>query len=233
MPTVHDNDLLLSELMSTWMCHALVGSVGAVVNGLELLREDPSALAETMVLLDASALATTRRLKFFRAAFGQSVAGARGDAQAFRTVLEEFLAISRSPGGAVIVHWPSLPAERRFDQSVYRLVLLLALLAMDCLPRGGTITISAEEKPAPPGISLVLDAAGRSARLDAGVAAALRPESHASPSSVDSLVPRNAPAAFAASMARRLGGNITFQTGPEHVILSAVSLQPETIDTQT
>src|SRR6185436_19261149 len=64
-------DLMLAELMAARLCHDLVGSVGAVANGVELLgdsrsRPDP----EVLELVAQSARAASRRLQAFRVAYG-------------------------------------------------------------------------------------------------------------------------------------------------------------------
>ncbi|MBF0562361.1 MAG: hypothetical protein HQL37_10135 [Alphaproteobacteria bacterium] len=205
--TTDDRDLELSEMLCTWICHALVGSVGAMANGLELLKEDPATHVETMALLDFSAMATARRLKFFRAAFG--VDGAKGqDGEAVRGLLSDFLAVSRNAAGAIDVHWPPLPALNRLDPSAFRLILILSLLGMECLPRGGGLDISIAG-------GLVIAATGRGARLETGVAAALTLTPGAA-------TVRAAPASFVARLARRLGGRVTTESTEGRVVLSVI-----------
>src|SRR5690606_41497048 len=58
------------ELLCSRLCHDLVGPVGAVNNGLELVEEDPSSLDDIMPLLTSSARQAWKRLDFFRIAFG-------------------------------------------------------------------------------------------------------------------------------------------------------------------
>ena len=70
------DDLRLAALLCTRLCHDLIGPTGAVANGVELLVEDVSGVDEGVVeLIQHSAGAATRRLKFFRAALGVAVEG--------------------------------------------------------------------------------------------------------------------------------------------------------------
>src|SRR3546814_5278082 len=64
-------DLRILELVCSRLCHDLVGPVGAVNNGIELLEEfDPSMADDVLPLLRNSARQAWRRLDFFRLAFG-------------------------------------------------------------------------------------------------------------------------------------------------------------------
>ena len=65
------DDLRLSALLCTRLCHDLIGPAGAVVNGVELLTDLPGAVDEEVLeLIRHSAGETTRRLKYFRVALG-------------------------------------------------------------------------------------------------------------------------------------------------------------------
>src|SRR3546814_20842043 len=64
-------DLRILELVCSRLCHDLVGPVGAVNNGIELLEEfDPSMADDVLPLLRNSARQAWRRLDCFRLAFG-------------------------------------------------------------------------------------------------------------------------------------------------------------------
>lgn len=208
-----------------WMCHALVGSVGAVVNGLELLKEEPTALAETVALIDSSAMATTRRLKFFRVAFGQN-SDSTQDGHAVRVLLDDFLAISRSSAGAVTVRWLAMPAEKLMGPGAYRLVLGICLLAMDCLPRGGILDVSitpARTVTKDAALAVSVTATGRGARLESAVSQVLMSPQR-SPESNRFLSSRTAPAAFVARLALRQGATVLTEVRTGSVIFSAAPI---------
>lgn len=69
-----DMDLNFTSLICSRLCHDLVGPVGAISNGIELMEmeEDPADAVDALDLLRHSADNASRRLKFLRLAFGSS-----------------------------------------------------------------------------------------------------------------------------------------------------------------
>ena len=65
-------DLHLSQLLSSRICHDLVGAAGAINAGIELINEDPVDIESPLSLMATSAMQITRRLSFFRIAFGSA-----------------------------------------------------------------------------------------------------------------------------------------------------------------
>jgi len=160
---VDDPKLLeVLEVFAARICHDLVGAVGAVSNGVELLSEGgQSADPEVLALISASARTASRRLQYFRTAFGTGSAlsatrpldGARSLAASF---LEE---------GKVELDWPEPPsaAEAAAGRRAAKAILNLVIVAADCLPRGGRVAI--EAVPVDAGLSIRVRAAGMQARL--------------------------------------------------------------------
>src|SRR3546814_14984721 len=69
-------DLRVAELLASRLCHDLVGPIGAVGNGLELLGDEEFGMADdAMKLTTSSARQASPILQFFRLAYG--MAGAR------------------------------------------------------------------------------------------------------------------------------------------------------------
>ena len=70
MPT----DLTFTSLICSRLCHDLVGPVGAIANGIELMEmeDDPAMADDALDLLRSSATNASRRLSFLRLAFGSS-----------------------------------------------------------------------------------------------------------------------------------------------------------------
>jgi len=61
----------LTEIVCTRLSHDLMGSIGAVLGGLELIEEDKGVLDEDIKnILSAGALTLKARQKFFRLVFG-------------------------------------------------------------------------------------------------------------------------------------------------------------------
>ena len=69
-------DIHLAQLLCSRLCHDLVGPAGAVNAGLEL-AEDGDLDGDALDLVTSSAAEVTRRLAFFRIAFGARNAGRR------------------------------------------------------------------------------------------------------------------------------------------------------------
>lgn len=150
------------ETFAARICHDLVGAVGAIANGVELLAEGGEAAdPEVMALISGSARTASLRLQYFRTAFGTgSALSAVRPLDAARS-----LASSLLEGGKVDLDWPapSAGAEAAAGRRAAKLLLNLVLVAMDCLPRGGRVAIDAV--PADGGLSVTVRAEGVQARI--------------------------------------------------------------------
>jgi len=95
-------ELTLIELISSRICHDLVGPVGAVNAGAELMGEDGVSDDEALALMRKSGLEAARRLQLFRLAFGR--AGSSADTAAMREAAKQTYAAE----GKVTLDWPDL-----------------------------------------------------------------------------------------------------------------------------
>jgi histidine phosphotransferase ChpT len=127
--------------MAARLCHDLVGSVGAVANGVELLgdsraRPDP----EVIELVAQSAKQASRRLQAFRVAYGTG--NALPSSGMFAEVRR--LATAVAEGGKTTLDWPapSADVEAGASRNAARLILNTVLMAVETLPRGGTVKIA-------------------------------------------------------------------------------------------
>ena len=95
-------DLRVAQLLSSRLCHDLVGPIGAVNTGLELFQEGFDDDEKALGLVADSAGEASRRLTFFRGAFGFG-AGDKGEA-----TLNEArnLAVGLLASGKVALDWP-------------------------------------------------------------------------------------------------------------------------------
>src|SRR5262245_34045169 len=130
-------DLELSALISSKICHDVIGPVGAIYNGLEILDEDDDAQAKTYAL-DVIRNVTEQasaRLQFARFAFG--AAGSAG-AQIDLTTAEQ---ISRGllGKGKHRLAWRAKPGHMAKDK--VKLLLNLIASALTALPPGGDIDV--------------------------------------------------------------------------------------------
>ena len=143
-------DLELAALISSKICHDVIGPVGAIYNGLEILDEDDDAQAKTYAL-DVIRNVTEQasaRLQFARFAFG--AAGSAG-AQIDLTTAEQ---ISRGllGKGKHKLLWRGSPGQMAKDK--VKLLLNLIASAVTVLPRGGEIEVRIDGSLAQPNFLL-------------------------------------------------------------------------------
>jgi histidine phosphotransferase ChpT len=192
-------DLRVAQLLCSRVCHDLIGPVGAVNSGIELMDEDGSLADDALALIVRSSAQASRRLAFFRVAFG--LGGATGP----RAVAEaRDLAAAVFDKGRAGLDWPTETtrcAEGMIGPEAIKLVLNLILLGADCLPRGGVVAVRAA--PMVEGVGVAVTAVGEGARLRDGVAAAMAAEP-----APEALSAHTVTAGFAQSLARALGTGI-------------------------
>ena len=68
---IDKNEMKMTELLCSKLCHDLISPIGAINNGLEFLQDESSEMAnEASKLIDTSAKQAADRLAYFRLAFG-------------------------------------------------------------------------------------------------------------------------------------------------------------------
>src|SRR5712672_145343 len=129
----------LAALLCSRVCHDLISPVGAIVNGLEVLDDNPKAEDRDFALdlIKKSARTASARLQFCRLAFGAAGSSAAqidlGDAEGMaRGFLDE-------DKTKLTWHLPRvlLPKNR------VKLLLNLLIIANQTIPRGGMLTVDA------------------------------------------------------------------------------------------
>ncbi|OKH88989.1 histidine phosphotransferase family protein [Thalassospira sp. TSL5-1] len=179
-------ELILIELISSRICHDLVGPVGAVNAGAELMDEAGGSDDEALALMRRSGQEAQRRLQLFRLAYGR--AGNSVDAATMRkTVMQAYEA-----DGKVTLVWES---DIDMDAVTARVVLNMVMMAREALPFGGEIAVSCDS-----GAKINVIARGKRA--------AIRPEIEnvlSGPVDPQDLDPRNIQGFFARNLAERLG----------------------------
>jgi len=130
-------DLELAALISSKICHDVIGPVGAIYNGLEILDEDDDAEAKNYAL-DVIRNVTEQasaRLQFARFAFG--AAGSAGSQIDLSTAEQ----ISRGliGQGKHKLAWRGMAGHMAKDK--VKLLLNLIASAITALPRGGEIEV--------------------------------------------------------------------------------------------
>ena len=127
------NDIEFSALMVSRVCHDLVGPLGAVVNGLEVLEDERDAAMreDALKLVTSSANQALARIQFMRIAFGAAgSAGAELDLGEIGRLVGGLL-----EGGKVKLDWKVPHAYWAKDWA--KLLMNATLLGADSLPRGG------------------------------------------------------------------------------------------------
>jgi histidine phosphotransferase ChpT len=167
------NDIEFSALMVSRVCHDLVGPLGAVVNGLEVLEDERDAAMreDALKLVTSSANQALARIQFMRIAFGAAgSAGAELDLGEIGRLVGGLL-----EGGKVKLDWRVPQAYWAKDWA--KLLMNATLLGADSLPRGGAVLVEAAAG-AP---SFKVTATGQVARLPEDVERTLRGEQIQSP----------------------------------------------------
>ena len=186
----------LTELLCARLCHELISPVSAVNNGLELVGDgNTDIFAEALGLLRRSAGEASRRLQFYRLAFGQAAGlDTSGGVAAARQ-----LASGLFDGGKIHLDWPEgdLDSSIRLGKPAAKLLLNMVALAGEALPRGGTIAVRIT--PGGKRAEAEVSATGTGAGLRDEMRAAIDPTAR-----VDSLDPRTVQGYFTARLADQL-----------------------------
>ena len=138
-------DISILELLSSKICHDLISPIGAVNNGIEFMTEmGADAGDEATDLIAFSAQQASAKLQAFRIAYGAG--GADGSLKpedvhkSIQAIIgaEDKITQSWDPYG-------ELGYEDRPD-AFCKILICAMLLAMECLPKGGDLTVSAGEQ---------------------------------------------------------------------------------------
>ena len=134
---VHPTDLELAALISSKICHDVIGPVGAIYNGLEILSEDDDAEAQSYALSVIRNVTeqASARLQFARFAFGAAgSAGSLIDLGTAEQISRGFVGDTKHK-----LVWHVLPGHMSKDK--VKLLLNLVAVAITALPRGGEIEV--------------------------------------------------------------------------------------------
>jgi histidine phosphotransferase ChpT len=129
--------LELAALLCSRVCHDLISPVGAIVNGLEVLDDNPKPEDREFALdlIRKSAKTASARLQFCRLAFGAAgSAGAQidlGDAEA--------MARGHIEDGKITIAW-NLP-RLLLPKNRVKLLLNMLVVAQQTIPRGGVLKV--------------------------------------------------------------------------------------------
>ena len=134
---VQPSDLELAALISSKICHDVIGPVGAIYNGLEILDEDDDAEAKSYALnvIRNVTEQASARLQFARFAFGAAgSAGAMIDLGTAEQISRGFIGQQKHK-----LLWRGEPGHMAKDK--VKLLLNMIASAVTALPRGGEIDV--------------------------------------------------------------------------------------------
>jgi histidine phosphotransferase ChpT len=202
-------DLRVAELLTSRLCHDLVGPIGAVGNGLELLGDEEFGMADdAMKLTTSSARQASNILQFFRLAYGMAGARVGPDYAQLRDLSAALLEPSRTK-----LDWAAVQAPEGAPDGLAKVLLNMVALGHEALPRGGRLKVAIAS--APGSVEARVTAEGQDAHL--------RPESLAGLQdnvNLDEMTPRGVHGYFTRLVAKRLGGDLVLETpGPDSLML--------------
>jgi histidine phosphotransferase ChpT len=202
----------LASLLCSRLCHDMLSPVGALSNGIELLRDerDPEMRQRCMELLEQSARISADKLKFFRLAYG--AAGGFGDSvptQEPRELVHNLV----GDNGRINLQW-AVPDEM-LPKPAVKVLLNLAAIGIDSLPRGGQLDVGAERRGG--ATEIAVRAAGDKIAFDKSTGEALDgslPDAE--------LSGRTAPAYMIRLIAEGSGGGVQYALTDEALVMGAV-----------
>ncbi len=203
------DDLRISALLCTRLCHDLIGPAGAVVNGVELLLEDSGKVDdEVLELIRQSAIETTRKLNFFRLAMGVAAKGQ--GLSACRAIADDYFTTSK-----IGLDWSDaiMKTTTPPPPSLIPIILILVLCGAEALPRGGRIAI--DGAPDGGGFTLRIKATGETIKSDNDVLLSLSGERDPATLEARGIAPY-----MAARLVSAAGGRITTAATAESMDIS-------------
>jgi histidine phosphotransferase ChpT len=204
------NDVDFAAFLVSRVCHDLVGPMGAVVNGLEVLEDERDAgmRADALKIVSSSAGQALARLQFLRIAFGAAgSAGAELDLGEVGRLVKGLLS-----GSKVKLDWQAV--HENWPKDWAKLIMNATMLAADCLPRGGDVHVTTGAGGAPP--SFRIEATGSHAKILEDVEKAVKGDSGHSVIDARGIQPF-----LTYKLARGLGVTLTVTAGEGKIELSA------------
>ena len=203
-------DLRVMELLASRLCHDLVGPIGAVNNGMELVEEEGAGdLEDALRLTATSARQAARTLQFYRLAYGMTGGRLGSGLEELRDLAAEYLIATKAT-----LEWSVPLLDESAARGLGKLILNMVALGHEILPRGGRLSVAVLNGAE--GTQASVTASGAGAKLREETARALTDEVM-----IDALTPRSVQGYFTRLLALRLGSDLAAETlGPESVRFS-------------
>lgn len=135
----HNPTLHLSQLLTSRICHDLIGPVGALNLGVEYLADQSTLTEESLSMLKESSDKASARLVFYRMVFGFL-----GNDRSLSERDTRHAMITLANQMKITLEWTT-PESTIFDggSDKLRLLLTVFLIVAESLPKGGHIKIHA------------------------------------------------------------------------------------------
>ena len=213
------DELTLVSMLSSRICHDLVGPIGALGNGVEYLsgRVDDSTRDHAARVIADSVRQAAARLQFYRAAFG--VGGSISDSVRLSELRDMTAALM--DGGRVQLDWE--PGEDEIARGPMRILMNLILIGVEALPRGGVLRaglVAREGATSPDDRMMLVVAEGPMLKLTPRVQSLLMSGELAE--GEYGLEPKESPALLTHRLADALGARLNCAEEADHIILAAM-----------
>jgi len=146
---VENQQIKFTELLCSKLCHDLISPISAINNGFEFFNEENfnENRGEVTNLVQKSAIQAAERLAYFRMSLGSA---GWDDKLQYDVIVDLIgkLALEKE----LKIDWFGLDeiGNSKLIRTSGKLILNLAMIAFDCLPRGGRVKIeisNGENKP--------------------------------------------------------------------------------------
>ncbi len=203
----------LSAYIASRICHDLVSPVSSVTSALDFIDEPGGSEMREKAesLLKEGARNASVRLQFLRYAFGSlGLNDGAADIHEAKKLTEDFVSTHKPS-----IEWDIETGHVGFGH--VRLMMNMVLIGIDCLPRGGVISLRMRTEPG--GLTITAICKGVRAKLRTDTEMALggeEPEEGWSARTVQPL--------FTRILADEYGGELTAKASDEQVIIMAQGL---------
>ena len=200
------------QIMASKICHDLISPIGAVNNGIEFMEEmGADAFEDAAGLIKMSAGLASAKLQAYRIAYGAGGA----DSHIKPADVKDAIGLIIDSERKIIQDWDPDPnmgvPDNHYERPAgyCKLLICLLLMAMESLPKGGTLSVQAENG------TCTVTATGENAAFRKGILEALAQNVSAS-----DLEPLQTHTALTGMIAAHYGFTITASTGENAISLA-------------
>jgi len=198
----------MASFIAAKLCHDFISPAGAIVSGLDLLK-DPTAQdmrEDAMGLIEASAGKLVSIVNFARVAFGAATTAERFDAAELEKLVRDDFSHVRAD-----LSWDV--GVQTFEKPTARALLNLAHIGGAALPMGGTATVTV--RPDEADLVMVVRSEGRRARLKPEVVTGLAGEALA-----EGLAGQWIQGFWLSEVVREAGGSLATELSEDRVVIT-------------